>query len=1148
MAIHNKRFTQTGTSVSRDLPAGERAYDSLVYQSGKPVLDSDLNLSPDVLAYAERLFRSVHHPSGFIRLQTAYDSINDYQYVKPGDEDFVENAFLLKKQIANVAGRPVVVEYTAIDKEINRVILQDPPIKGGTNPDVKRTDFVFLEVWLAQVTASPTASGWLQINAIDEDGNHELVNGDIIVFTNSDLMVHNLEAGVDFDIEGDDGMGGTIPYNVNQVAASLITAINLVPGFSASGTADIVYVRSTVTGVAGNDARFGANAIMDGRITPHTPPIAGLCHLVGGEDRPNKPDQDHLYRHGNTQSSLAVALEDDIRDLAVGAESTQRVQVQYRIRTTGSTEAVNHKTECDGFSSPAVWAQGSMESPVENYRFIRADGESEDPAGHSSALAYKRKDSGLWIAGDGSEDSATALGAVDGFVYAIPICFVFRRNNAYVNGSGEEGRGAGFNPKHNTNGALPWDHAGLTRPMGGNVVMGSIPAMASDRPDGAYCNVIEDWDILDLRKHSLPTGADLSAELRRQIQHLLDGQFHTWAIDATSRNVLGTESGDVSTQYLACNEIGRPKDHGADNDWSGDTGFGEYIRSFDHVARRFGDQPVVERLVVEFFCDDGYDSNHGKYVIKEGGTKKWYEGDVLHLDLESLNATTLQNWTDPQYEPLSEDANVADFMPPGTTITDVIGAWHDDGHSTNPIDQAVQLKTVQGVGSKYLEIELDANQQLVNAGGTAISDYFVVGDEEKGDNGSPRRIFVEFEISYPMGVGLTETPDRKVYPTSEVVYPHAELIENRKDGDSLPLGRPIEMEKPLKPLFREGFREVAVEMVSNCGEDCIEGANPYDPITDSLVSTTNMLIRTPRRVWGNKEYQVTIVDKDGNNFVAHEGTDITDGTEYGSSSRNIRIAEGESFSAAGQTLCDVTYYAQDPISNWGAIDSGYQVSIYYRTNAPQTCGVKEADFHTEGADSGPLPTNLQVEVLAISDEVWTGQVGMGSLELGFPYVAPLDQIPIITSTVENDSHPAEWQFCASTVSTVDDFDATTGLLALHPFMPMDKTTNLSLGSLEHHPFADGEFRAVYPFADDNAYRPTVLAQSHSGVVRHKVFYPVLARSLQDCRLFRKGELLLIVFTRWGECDDDNTVRFTDTDNRTCAAVYRTKDMLMTVGD
>ena len=1143
MAIHNKRFTQTGTSVSRDLPPGERSFDSLVYQSGKPVLDSELNLSPDVLAYAERLFRSVHHPSGFVRLQTAYDSFEDYLFLKPGDEDFKEDCFALKKMVANVAGRPVVVEYTDIEKSLNRIQLEAASVPGGTPPDVKRTDFVFLEVWLAQVTSSPSAQGWIQINAIDVDGNHNLVNGDTITLTGSVGASTTLEAGVDFQL--DDGMGGA--WNVNQVAASLRDAIDPIVGFNASGTADIVYLRSTVTGDLGNDCYYEFTTVNAAAITPHTPPVAGKCQLSGGMDTPNKPSQDTLYRHGNTQSPEAVHLDDDIRDLAVAAESTQRVQVQYRIRATGSTEAVNHKTECDGFSGPDVLAQGAMAAPVSNYRFLRADGESVDPVGPtpSSALAYQRKDSGLWIAGDGSEQSALDLGAVDGFVYAIPICFVFRRSNAYIGESGGEGSGTGFDPLNNTNGALPWNHAGLVYGGGGgggNAIMGSIPAGHSDRPDGAFCDVIEDWDILDLRKHSLPTGADLSAELRRQIQHLLDGQFFTWAIDATSRNTLGGESGDVSTQYLVCNEIGRDWDSAGANLYSGDTEFGEFIREFDHVARRFGTQPVVERMVVEFFTDDDVAVNAGKYVTKMVGTTKWYEGDELHLDLTELDATTLENWSpDPTMHGYVK--TVADAMPPGTEITDVLGIWHDDGNYKTAIDQSTQVATVTGVGSHHVTVSLDANHSQAT-GGLDVAEYPIVGDGVVGDNGSPRRIFLEVEISYPLGVGLTETPDRLVNPTSETVYPYGELIENNPN----PATQPLEMEKPLAPRFREGFREVAVEMVVNCGEDCAPGAEPFDPIKDTLVSNTRQMVRTPRRLWGDKNYVVEIEDTITNDvYEAHVGGVGDPGTEFGSSSRIVRLKSGDAL-VGEQTLCEVTYYSQDPISNWGDGDNGYQVSIYYRTNAPQTCGVKEGDFHLEAGGAGPLPTNLEVEVMAISNEVWTGQIGMGSLELGFPYVAPLDQIPTVTSDELGDSHPHEWHFCASTVSSVDDFDATTGLLALHPFVPMDKTTPLSLGSLEHPPFADQEFRAVYPFADDASYRPTVLSQSHSGVVRHKVFYPVLARSLQDCRLFRKGELLMIVFCRFGECDDDNTVRFSESDTQTCAAVYRTKDMLMTVGD
>ena len=159
---------------------------------------------------------------------------------------------------------------------------------------------------------------------------------------------------------------------------------------------------------------------------------------------------------------------------------------------------------------------------------------------------------------------------------------------------------------------------------------------------------------------------------------------------------------------------------------------------------------------------------------KFAGTKQWHEGDVLHLDLDSLNASTLQNWSDPQL-PVGM-GNVAEFMPPGTVITDVLGAWHDDGNYNFAVDQRTQLSNVTGVGTQHIALTLDANHQPAT-GGVAAAEYPMVGDEGNGDVGSPRRIFVEFEISYPMGVGLTETPDRKVYPTSETVYPHAELIE-----------------------------------------------------------------------------------------------------------------------------------------------------------------------------------------------------------------------------------------------------------------------------------------------------------------------------------------------------------------------------------
>ena len=96
------------------------------------------------------------------------------------------------------------------------------------------------------------------------------------------------------------------------------------------------------------------------------------------------------------------------------------------------------------------------------------------------------------------------------------------------------------------------------------------------------------------------------------------------------------------------------------------------------------------------------------------------------------------------------------------------------------------------------------------------------------------------------------------------------------------------------------------------------------------------------------------------------------------------------------------------------------------------------------------------------------------------------------------------------------------------------------------PGKDIEFRSFYPVSDVNTYRPTAMSQPMSGAVRHKVFTPFLAKATVDSVMWRKGELLLIVLSRWAELDDENTVRFLDVDNRTISAIYRTKNLMVLV--
>ena len=131
----------------------------------------------------------------------------------------------------------------------------------------------------------------------------------------------------------------------------------------------------------------------------------------------NKPSASTLWKYGNTQYG-GTNLVDQIEDPAVGFETTKRVQLQYRFRIVGSGDglgtSVDLKSFPDGMTDPVVLAQGTASAPVAGFGFTNMRDELGDPS--------------MWRAGNGNP--ANALGTVDGYVYAVPVCAVFRRNTA----------------------------------------------------------------------------------------------------------------------------------------------------------------------------------------------------------------------------------------------------------------------------------------------------------------------------------------------------------------------------------------------------------------------------------------------------------------------------------------------------------------------------------------------------------------------------------------------------------------------------------------------------------------------------------------------------------------------------------------------
>lgn len=142
-----------------------------------------------------------------------------------------------------------------------------------------------------------------------------------------------------------------------------------------------------------------------------------LTNVAPNPSTVNKPSASTIWKYGNVKFG-GTNPPDDLEDPTIGFETTERIQLQYRIRVygqgAGAGSSVALSVYPDGLDDPSIKAQATSSSPVAAYAWSNMRDILGDP--------------GLWRAGDG--DPNNALGTVDGYSYAIPICAVFRRNSS----------------------------------------------------------------------------------------------------------------------------------------------------------------------------------------------------------------------------------------------------------------------------------------------------------------------------------------------------------------------------------------------------------------------------------------------------------------------------------------------------------------------------------------------------------------------------------------------------------------------------------------------------------------------------------------------------------------------------------------------
>jgi hypothetical protein len=389
--------------------------------------------------------------------------------------------------------------------------------------------------------------------------------------------------------------------------AALFTATGIsnalaLPALTAHVNGWVVSVRNT--GVATtNRVDLGAAPTGAGAKRTDVVLLEVWRRLISPSDATGKSPTGRIWRDGNVKIASAddatLNFADDVLDGTVGA-TTRRVQVQYRLRVVQGV---------DVFAYPSA-----LDDPTVVARSVPASAGAPD--GVSTAFPFVNQsaagDPGLWRAGDGNP--ANTLGTVDGYLYAVPLCAVFRRNST------------AFNRNTNHNGAGP-------------------SSGASGRPDGLFHDIFVLRDVGDLRRAVSPRGWNYEEVAEKNLHALLDNQLRSeWGVTAIGGGCQGHS-------LFTADEVGVTNANGGDGSTNGDTPGANFIGQFDSVRRRFSDRPVYEVVTV---------------ALVPGGagvsTATWQTGTTVTLQPSAL--------TPYPYAALNFPA----FAPNGTRVVDVVGA------------------------------------------------------------------------------------------------------------------------------------------------------------------------------------------------------------------------------------------------------------------------------------------------------------------------------------------------------------------------------------------------------------------------------------------------------------------------------------------
>jgi len=773
-----------------------------------------------------------------------------------------------------------------------------------------------------------------------------------------------------------------------------------------------------------------------------------------------KPSATGIYKYGNTEFG-GTNLTDDLLRADIGAETTKRVQIQYRLRMVDSIDAVSFPT---GFEDTAnVTARANL-----------TPGDALTLAGAADMAFYPVDgDEGLWRAGDG--DPTNGLVSVDGYTYAIPVCMVRRRNRGGWGISTINGGVARTSPPTGYVEGDPVNGCPLTS--------GELSAApVSDRPDGMFSDFVTSDDVIDLRAHVQPGAHDYDSILMENLQSLFSNFLQTTPKFTT---VGGSQFG---TSYLVTDEL---------NNTGTDNASTILIGEPDGTRRLFTDVPMYQGRNLNITAAASKEATSPSFGVDPS---KWMPGDIISIthpdslngeDYPSQMLTGEIELTYLGHEPVAAGA-VASSTSSTLVSTGSFTTFSAD--SDQWAGWAVEITSGLGQGQQRTITLIDsANQISVDPVwgtnpdttsnfiirppvfvGTAVAtttEMLVTLTSINGETSSSSStlqtanlqldLWIDFLMHYPAGQGLSVIP-RKVHqinytnPTSSVLTRLASTsginyLDVRSLAESPDFANPAASSAAwveAEAYFDESSKTAVVQPFQRVNVALVPRENATFSPTHAFYSLfdTRYCLEVPKAYLPSLgSHAIPIVA--ASTGVFHTGLHVWAIDESDASSEVVLNLLGRS-DFDDDTFVGNSVLAREDSIAYEALDSGTPDKIGCKVNTvtggielPQYIGLgrvigifEASDFDTNSI-AGTNLLNASIETSNIDPNIWIGRTGT-NLDVTFT---------ILPGAITGYAAATEYVVVANLFGFREGFITSNGILAAHEQVTgVDETVTLSV--------------------------------------------------------------------------------------------------------